>query len=152
MLSTIWKIHLSLSMFTRFVLIGSFIYGWWIISNHLKFDKRAHKKVREIDVFIGKTPSVCFKWWSSHGDNGESRFSYILKIYVPIEMYGGGVAQAPVEEGSSWEENRKNADVSLAVCCFRVSVSIYVILSDSKQVLKLENNARVTTWLISSHC
>lgn len=127
MLYTVGKIHPSLSMFTRFVLIGSFIYGWWIISKHLKFDKHAHTKVREIDVFIGKTPSVCFKWWSSHGDKGESRFSYILKIYVSVEMYG--VAQAPVEEGSSWEENRKNADASLAMCCFRVSVSIYVIFT-----------------------
>lgn len=39
-----------------------------------------------------------------------------------------GAAQAPVE-GSSWEENRKNADVFLAMCCFGVSVSIYVIFT-----------------------
>lgn len=123
-------IHWSLSMFRKFVLIRNLICRWWRISNHLKFDMHAHKKVGEIDAFKGKASTVCFRQWSSHDDKGNNRFNYVLKTLKFCICVGvrGSTSTHLVWEGVPGEENRKNADVSLVMCCFCVSVSIYLTL------------------------
>lgn len=55
-------------------------------------------------------------------------------------------------KGVPGEENIKNADVSLVICCLSVSVFISYLFCDSKQVLKQENNTCIMKWLIMNHC